>query len=118
MQTNKNFSAKSRLERIETPKDSSATGELCRVEVCGRVQDLTAKLKNISESGAFLEYVRGAYIPKAGDFVRIYVQKPGSDQLQILDAKIVRSQGLCFGAHFVKNFELIEQLFKQLKSNL
>ncbi len=49
------------------------TKETAHIEVYGHIGVLVAQLKNLSQTGAFLEVSQGDYVPKKGDLLNLTV---------------------------------------------
>ncbi|MGZ3769654.1 MAG: PilZ domain-containing protein [Bdellovibrio sp.] len=81
------------------------TNEKAQVEVMGRMGVLVANLRNISQTGAFLEVRQGSYIPKKGDFLNVTVDLADLQRTHKVAAEVIWSNGLGVGICFINNKE-------------
>jgi len=96
-------SAKSKSKR-------HATREKANVEVYGHRGILSASMKNLSGTGAFLEVKEGDYIPKQGDLVNVTVTLDRINRTHNVDAQVIWSKGMGMGVCFISKDEVLERM--------
>lgn len=86
------------------------TKEKAHIEVYGHIGSLGAHLKNISETGAFLEVHEGDYIPQKGDLLNLTVTLESLKKTYNLAAEVIWSQGMGLGICFINKDEILERM--------
>lgn len=86
------------------------TKEVAQVEVYGHIGILTANLKNISQTGAFLEVRQGGYVPQKGDLLNMTVILEALQRTHNVAAEVVWSRGLGLGICFINKDEVLERM--------
>ena len=82
-----------------------ATQELARIEVYGHNSFMTARMKNLSSTGAFFEISQASFLPKAGDLINVTVRLNTLAKERHVSAEVVR----------VMNFERTCERLKLLR---
>lgn len=75
-----------------------------------------AQIKESSYESASFQFVEGAYLPQTGDLIQVTVVDENKKS-RISYAEVTQRQGLCFAVHFIKNFDVLERIYRQLKDN-
>lgn len=89
------------------------TSEVAHVEIYGRPDKAVCRMKNLSETGAFLTLVKGQAIPSRGDLVRLTIHLNQIGKIHAIDAEVVWCSGLGFGICFLKKTQLLERMFQK-----
>ncbi len=88
-----------------------ATQELARIEVYGHNSFMTARMKNLSSTGAFFEISQASFLPKAGDLINVTVRLNTLAKERHVSAEVVWTKGLGLGVCFVSKEEALEKMF-------
>lgn len=83
------------------------------IEVYGRMGKLTAKMKNLSLTGAYLQLMEGGYVPSKGDVIHAVVQLRTLRRTRSFDAEVVWMSGLGFGINFLRKQDVVDRMFTQ-----
>lgn len=86
------------------------TKEVAQIEVYGHIGVLVANLRNISQTGAFLEVRKGSYVPKKGDLLNMTVTLGDVQRTHNVSAEVVWSSGLGLGICFINKDEILERM--------
>lgn len=83
------------------------------VEVYGREGTVSASVKNISRSGACLEWIQADFKVEPGALLRMTVSLPQLNQTHDLNAIVVWSDGNVSGLNFLRPDQVFERLAKK-----
>lgn len=97
------------MEKTTTAK-RFRTKEKAQIEVYGHVGTLTAQLRNISQTGAFLEVSQGDYVPQKGDLLNLTVQLDSLKRTHNVAAEVIWSKGLGLGICFIQKDQILERM--------
>ena len=86
------------------------TKEKADIEVYGHIGKLGAQLRNLSETGAFLEVSSGDYVPQKGDLLNLTVTLDSLKKTYNLAAEVVWSKGMGMGICFINKEEVLERM--------
>ncbi len=86
------------------------TKETAQIEVYGHIGVLVASLKNLSQTGAFLEVSSGDYVPQKGDLLNMTVQLGSLQRTHNVTAEVIWSKGLGLGICFINKDEVLERM--------
>ncbi|MEK2646632.1 PilZ domain-containing protein [Bdellovibrio sp. BCCA] len=86
------------------------TKETAQVEVYGHIGILVANLKNLSQTGAFLEVSQGDYVPQKGDLLNLTVNLTSLRRTHNVAAEVVWSKGLGLGICFIGKDQVLERM--------
>lgn len=86
------------------------TNEKAHVEVYGHVGVLNASMRNLSQTGAFLEVSRGDYVPRKGDLLNLTVSLDSLKKAHIMAAEVIWCKGLGVGICFISKDEVLERM--------
>ncbi|WII72802.1 PilZ domain-containing protein [Bdellovibrio sp. 22V] len=86
------------------------TKETAQIEVYGHIGTLVANLKNLSQTGAFLEVAQGDYVPQKGDLLNMTVNLKSLRRTHNIAAEVVWSKGLGLGICFINKDEVLERM--------
>ena len=87
-----------------------ATKEKANIEVYGHRGILSASLRNLSGTGAFLEVAEGDYIPQKGDLVNVTVTLDRINRTHNVDAQVIWSKGMGMDICFISKDEVLERM--------
>jgi hypothetical protein len=87
-----------------------ATREKANIEVYGHIGTLAARLRNLSETGAFLEVSHGDYVPQKGDLLNLTVELSTIRKTHNVAAEVVWSKGMGLGICFINKDEVLERM--------
>jgi hypothetical protein len=85
------------------------TKEKASVEIYGRTGNFIADLKNLSVTGACLEWVHDVEIQK-GDLLRMTVVLRALNRRHNLNAEVVWIEGKMTGINFIKSEQVLEKM--------
>lgn len=86
------------------------TKEKATIEIYGRTGNFIAELRNLSKTGACLEWaVDGVQVSK-GDLVRMTVVLKALNRRHNLNAEVVWTEGKMTGINFIKTEEVLEKM--------
>ena len=86
------------------------TKEKALIEVYGHIGTLAASLRNLSETGAFLEVSQGDYLPQKGDLLNLTVELRSLHKTHNVAAEVVWSKGTGLGICFIGKDEILERM--------
>ncbi len=86
------------------------TKEKAFIEVYGHIGVLGAHLRNLSETGAFLEVSHGDYVPQKGDLLNLTVQLDSLKKTHNVSAEVVWAEGMGLGICFINKDEVLERM--------
>lgn len=86
------------------------TKETAHIEVYGHIGILVAHLKNLSQTGAFLEVSNGDYVPQKGDLLNMTVSLKDLQRTHNVSAEVVWSKGLGLGICFINKDQILERM--------
>lgn len=86
------------------------TNEKAYLEVYGKSGEGTAEIKNLSKTGACLEWDAKSIKLETGDFVRLTFDLKSVQKKRHVNAKVIWNKGQTSGIVFVRPEELIEKL--------
>lgn len=86
------------------------TNEKAHVEVYGHNGSVNAALRNLSETGAFLEVSKGDYVPRRGDLLNLTVPLTTLQKSHNVAAEVIWSRGLGLGVCFISKDEVLERM--------
>ena len=92
------------------------TKEMAHIEVYGHIGILIAKLRNISQTGAFLEVSQGDYVPQKGDLLNLTVKLDTVERTHNVAAEVVWSKGLGLGICFIHKDQILERMMAKTGS--
>ena len=86
------------------------TKEKASIEVYGRSGNIIASVKNVSVTGACLEWSQEQVELKAGDLVRLTIVLKAVNRKHNLNAEVVWRHGKKTGVNFIKSEEVLDRL--------
>lgn len=86
------------------------TKEKASIEVYGRQGNYIAKLRNLSTTGALLEWAQSDVQLQKGDLVRMTVVLRALNRRHNLNAEVVWTEGKMTGVNFIKSSEVLEKM--------
>ncbi|MGZ3781193.1 MAG: PilZ domain-containing protein [Pseudobdellovibrionaceae bacterium] len=87
------------------------TNEIAQIEVYGHVGTMFASLKNISQTGAFLEVQEGStYVPQKGDLLNMTVTLNSLQRTHNVAAEVIWCNGVGVGICFINKEEVLERM--------
>ena len=86
------------------------TKEKASVEVYGRTGNIIVDLKNLSTTGACLEWTQEDVSLEKGDLVRMTVILKALGRRHNLNAEVVWREGKKTGVNFIKSNEVLEKM--------
>lgn len=89
------------------------TKEKASVEIYGKAGKLFAALKNLSRTGACLEYALEELPVKRGDLVRLTIDLPNVKRRHYVSAQVMWRNGRRTGLHFLTAEQLLEKMVGQ-----
>lgn len=92
------------------------TKETAHIEVYGHNGIVTAALRNISRTGAFLEVRKGEFVPKKGDLLSMTINLESVSRTHSVAAEVVWSNGLGLGICFINKEEVLERMMAKANS--
>lgn len=92
------------------------TKEMAHIEVYGHIGILVAKLRNISQTGAFLEVSQGDYVPQKGDLLNLTVKLDTVERTHNVAAEVIWSKGLGLGICFIHKDQILERMMAKTSS--
>ncbi|MNL63599.1 PilZ domain protein [compost metagenome] len=95
---------------MSTTAKRFVTQELGQVEIYGHVGIMDVQLKNLSQTGAFIEMAKGDYVPKKGDLLNLTVTLDKIKKSHNVDAQVVWSKGFGMGICFISKDEVLERM--------
>jgi hypothetical protein len=86
------------------------TQEKAYLEIFGRMGTLIAEMKNLSITGAFLEILKGDYIPQKGDLMRVTIPLESLGRTRSVNAEVVWGKSLGVGICFLSRQETMTKM--------
>lgn len=86
------------------------TKEKAAIEVYGHIGILNAQIRNLSETGAFVEILAGNYVPRKGDLLNMTIRLDTIERTHNVSAEVVWSKGLGVGICFIAKDEVLERM--------
>lgn len=86
------------------------TKEKASIEVYGRSGNFIADLKNLSVTGAMLEWNHSDVNLQKGDLVRMTVVLRALNRRHNLNAEVVWTEGNKTGVNFIKSSEVLDKI--------
>jgi hypothetical protein len=90
------------------------TSEIATIQIYGRAGDLTARLKNISSTGARFELISGDRLPKPNDFIHVVIHLGALKKSHTLNGQVIWGKDLEFGITFIKKDNLADAILRTL----
>lgn len=97
------------------PAERYETKEKASLEIYGKGGQLLANLKNVSVTGACLEWTQEDFELSKGDLVRMTVVLKAMNRKHNINAEVVWVEGKRSGLNFIKYDEVLDRMFD--KSN-
>ena len=101
------------MQLQNTPAQRFPTAEVAHVEFYGRSGKISARLKNVSSTGAYLALLGGVYRPQKGDLVKATVHLNSLGRSRSVDGEVMWTTGSGFGISFLRKAQLIERMFQK-----
>ena len=92
------------------PDERYLTKEYASIEVYGRAESNIANLKNLSKSGAMIEWTTKGLELKKGDLIRMTVVLKALNRRHAVSAEVVWATGNRSGLQFIRDEEVIEKI--------
>lgn len=89
------------------------TREKAEVEVYGRSGQIVAHLRNLSKTGACLEWFENSTEVNKGDLIRMTVNLKNIGRSHQVNAEVVWREGNKSGVNFIKSEEVLDRLMAQ-----
>lgn len=86
------------------------TDEKATIEVLGKNSSVTAKLHNISKTGACIDWAPESFALMKGDLIRMKVDLSVIKKSHHLNAEVVWANGRRSGLHFLNAEEFYEKM--------
>lgn len=86
------------------------TKEKAHIEVYGHIGVLGAHLRNLSQTGAFLEVSDGDYVPQKGDLLNLTVNLESLKKTYNIAAEVIWASGMGLGICFINKDEVLERM--------
>jgi hypothetical protein len=90
------------------------TKEQAQFEIYGQTGTIEASLKNLSTTGAFLEFSSGSYSPKKGDLLNLTIRLESLKKDHIVAAEVVWTNDAGIGICFVQRDEILERMMAKM----
>jgi hypothetical protein len=90
-----------------------ATRERASIEIYGRSGNFIAQLKNVSVTGACLEWAEEDIRLEKGDLVRMTVVLRALNRRHNINAEVVWRDGKATGLNFIRSNEVIEKMMER-----
>jgi hypothetical protein len=94
------------MEAFMIPATRFKTKEKATIKINGRKNGITAVMGNISESGAGLIIIGGAYIPKKGEVVNLIVNLSTMQKAYHISAVVAWAKYMKMGVRFITKREI------------
>lgn len=98
---------------MESPAVRRPTKEIASVEVYGQRGQMIMSLKNMSASGACLEWKHTDVEVKAGDLIRMTVVLKSLNRKHYVNAEVVWTKGNRSGVSFIPSEKILEKLIER-----
>ena len=89
------------------------THENTTIEIYGRMGTLQGTMKNLSQSGCFVELTKGEYIPKEGDCVHLTLTLKSLNKTRAITGQVIWNKGLGFGVMFIKKEDVVKKMLNR-----
>lgn len=89
------------------------TKEKASIEIYGRNGNFIAELRNLSVTGALLEWSQSEVSVQKGDLVRMTVVLRALNRRHNLNAEVVWTEGNKTGVNFIKSSEVLEKMMEK-----
>lgn len=89
------------------------TKEKASIEIYGRNGNFVADLRNLSVTGALLEWSQSEVSLQKGDLVRMTVVLRALNRRHNLNAEVVWTEGNKTGVNFIKSSEVLEKMMEK-----
>jgi hypothetical protein len=89
------------------------TQETASLEIYGKSNKLVAIVKNLSLTGAGIEWLKGNTQLNSGDIVRVLVDLRSVKKTYSLNAEVVWSIGNKGGVHFISSEQVLQKLMQR-----
>lgn len=89
------------------------TQETASLEIYGKSSKLVAIVKNLSLTGAGIEWLKGDTQLNPGDIVRVFVDLRSVKKNYSLNAEVVWSIGNKGGVHFISSEQVLQKLMQR-----
>lgn len=89
------------------------TKEKASLEIYGRSGNITGQLKNLSVTGACLEWSQEEVNLEKGDLVRMTVVLMSLNRRHDVNAEVVWVDGKTTGLNFIKSDEVLEKMMER-----
>ncbi len=86
------------------------TKEKASIEIYGRSGNIIANLRNLSMTGACLDWTQDDVALEKGDLVRLTVILKALNRRHDLSAEVVWREGNASGVSFIKSDEVLEKI--------
>ena len=93
------------------------TKERAEIEIYGRSGGIIAKIKDLSRTGACLQWDQASFQLKIGDLVRMRVFLKALKREHRVSAEVVWTNGTLSGIQFLNSSELVEKMFVRNDTN-
>ncbi len=90
------------------------TSEKAQFEVYGQTGTILGLLKNLSTTGAFLEFSSESYIPKNGDLLNLTIRLESLKKGHNVAAEVIWSNQTGVGICFVQRDEILERMMAKV----
>lgn len=90
------------------------TNETAVVEVYGRIGMFKAQLKNISQTGAYLEWIDAPYEIAEGDILRLTVHLSEVQKSRNFSAELIWKKSEAGGVCFIMPEEVIDKMMSKV----
>lgn len=92
------------------------TRETAGVEIYGRNGRFTARLRNLSASGARLEIIRGETTPQTGDILKVTVQLKELGKTHKVDGEVIWLGQGAIGIQFINKEDVAVRILSKLSA--
>lgn len=89
------------------------TKEKASVEVYGRSGNIIASIRDVSVTGACLEWTQELVELEQGDLVRLTIVLKAVNRKHNLNAEVIWRQGKKTGVNFIKSDQVIERMMEK-----
>jgi hypothetical protein len=89
------------------------TKEKASIEIYGRSGNIIANLRNVSLTGACLDWTQDDVPLQKGDLVRVTVVLKALNRRHNLSAEVVWREGKASGVNFIKSEEVLEKIMER-----
>lgn len=89
------------------------TKEKASVEVYGRSGNIIASIRDVSVTGACLEWTQEQVELEEGDLVRLTIVLKAVNRKHNLNAEVIWRQGKKTGVNFIKSDEVVDRMMEK-----